>query len=93
MGPMLVSIIRQLPHHKMVVMADLSDGDIREVLQRPRPLVLLPVRSMSGCRYTLYMCAGGLQYLCVCVSGSIFPNSDESARKTYGSPQRCNQMI
>ena len=28
-----------------------------------------------------------------CVSGSIFPNSNESARKTYGSPQHCNRLI
>ena len=40
-GSQLVSIIRQFPHHKMVVMADLSDGDDREVLQRPHPLILL----------------------------------------------------
>ena len=40
-GSQLVSIIRQLPHHKMVVMDDLSDCGIREVLQRPHPLVLL----------------------------------------------------
>ena len=31
--------------------------------------------------------------VCVCVSGSIFPNSDESARKTHGLPQLCNCLI
>ena len=40
-GPQLVSISRQLPHHKLVIMADLSDGDDGEVLQRPHPLILL----------------------------------------------------
>ena len=30
---------------------------------------------------------------CVCVSGSIFPNSDELAKKNYGSPQRCSRLI
>ena len=31
--------------------------------------------------------------VCVCVSGSIFPNSNKSAKKTYGLPQRCNRFI
>ena len=30
---------------------------------------------------------------CVCVSGSIFPNSYKSVKKTYGSSQRCNRLI
>ena len=30
---------------------------------------------------------------CVCVSSSIFSNSNKSARKTYGLPQRCNRLI
>ena len=30
----------------------------------------------------------------VCVSSTIFPNSNESAKKkTYGSPQHCNRLI
>ena len=32
-------------------------------------------------------------YVCVCVSSSIFPNSNESAKKTYGSPQLCGRLI
>ena len=39
--PQLVSIVRQFSHHKMVAMADLSDGVGGEILQRPHPLVLL----------------------------------------------------
>ena len=37
----------------------------------------------------------GLQYtwVWVWVSSSIFPYSNESAKKTYTSPQRCNQLI
>ena len=31
--------------------------------------------------------------VCVCVSGSIFPNSNESAKKSYGSPQCCSRLI
>ena len=30
---------------------------------------------------------------CVFVSVSIFPYSNRSAKKTYGSPQRCNRLI
>ena len=40
-------------------------------------------------RVTIVLCV----CVCVCVSGSTFPNSNESARKTYGSPQRCNRLI
>ena len=31
--------------------------------------------------------------VCVCVSGSILPNSNESAKKTYKSSQHCNCLI
>ena len=31
--------------------------------------------------------------VCVCVSGLIFPNSNESAKKTYRSPQCCNRLM
>ena len=32
-------------------------------------------------------------YVCVCVSSSIFSNSNKSAKETYGSPQCCNGVI
>ena len=36
---------------------------------------------------------GYSSWVCVCVSGLIFPNSSKSAKKNYGSPQHFSRLI
>ena len=60
---------------------------IRRFNQSPILLLTLGAHAPQG--YSSWVCV----CVCVCVSSSIFPKSNELARKTYGSPQRCNRLI
>ena len=50
--------------------------------------------SVGACEWVC-ACEGVREGVCVCVwvCGLIFPNSNELAKKTYGSPQHCNRLI
>ena len=56
----------------------------------PVALLTLGAHEPQGYSSCVCLCVSGLN---VCVSASISPNSNELAKKTYGSPQHCNCLI